>query len=1143
MRRQQRCTNDSCDAKFGCINAPNTATCTDNDACTSGDGCSKGTCTGSTAVNCDDKNPCTTEACDATKGVYTASAGLCDDNVACTTDSCDGASGCIHLADASKCSDNKVCTIDACGTTGCGNKPIFDGAACSDSDPCTSGDACKVGNCQAGVKIANCGSTVCKGKANGTVCDDADACTKATVCQGEVCTAATTTAWVSTLAGSKPINDLMDGKGSFAQLNSPNGIVVDSVGNIYFSEVNVHVIRKITPDGVVRSFAGMPGAVGLVNGQGSAARFSSPEQLATDGVNVFVADRENNVIRKITSDGVVTTYAGNGVVGSVDGAASVAKFYNPRGVAMDKSGVLFVADHYNNRIRKVALDGSVSTVAGQSAYGKKDGTGTAAQFYYPYGLAFSTTGDLFIADSNNHLIRKMTVGAVVSTVAGTGTAGLADGPALSAQFSDPVAVAFDGTDALFIADRKNTRVRKLGLDGKVTTINNITTCAHHPCLTGKSLASACDPCVAKICVAEPACCNSSWTVSCADKVATLCGFPACSATLPNDGPAGNAVFSELNGLAVDPAGRLLVADTAHGRIRVIEFRGHVCDDGDAGTADTCDAATGKCLAALKPQCDDNNPCTEPGCTPQTGACTYVATADGTACATDDGCAIALQCSAGQCQPAVQVSTYAGKDAGKLDGPAVDSRFNFPKRAVRDAAGVLYIADASNFCIRKVSSAGVVSTFSGAPWLAAGYVDGPATVARFSEPSGIAIAANGELYVADAGNHCIRKVATDGTVTTFAGSNSTGFVNAVGKAARFYEPTDVVIDKLGNVYVADKYNNAIRKVAPNGTVTTFAGQSGVGWIDGVGTAARFYSPHGLAIDGSANLYVADTNNATIRRITPHGLVITIAGYNVVGSADGVLPFGARFHTPVGVGVDGSGIVYVTEAGGASNRVRALIPGGRSFTVAGSAVFGVVDGIGAVAQFSKPYGVLALPGGELLVAGGVDHRLRKIKPVAKTCDDANACTADACAAKLGCQNVPVADKTGCNDGNLCTTTDNCQSGVCKAGQLATNCVCKAGPTGGCDDNNPCTSHRASWRNRLATHKASTETPSKSYLIGSLGGVSVRWRLAMAAKRACHHTGLGLEPFALNGVGPPCSNPGLKRLNRVEKEKLLLRIDIRA
>jgi sugar lactone lactonase YvrE len=261
-----------------------------------------------------------------------------------------------------------------------------------------------------------------------------------------------------------------------------------------------------------------------------------------------------------------------------------------------------------------------------------------------------------------------------------------------------------------------------------------------------------------------------------------------------------------------------------------------------------------------------------------------------------------------------VSVFAGGYRGSADGRGTAARFEAPNGMAIDPASNLFVADEAANTIRKITPAGVVTTVAGKAG-ATGSSDGRGAAARFSGPVGIACDADGDLYVVDSGNDTIRKIAPDGMVTTVAGkAGVTGTANGRGVAARFDGPAGIARDASGDLYVTDLMNDTIRKIAPDGMVSTFAGKPRVaGYADGRGPAARFYQPSGIACSASGDLYVADCNYNTIRKITPDGLVTTVAGdANVRGSADGPGPV-ARFNVPGSLALGADGTLYVSDAG--------------------------------------------------------------------------------------------------------------------------------------------------------------------------------------------------------------------------------------
>jgi streptogramin lyase len=650
-------------------------------------------------------------------------------------------------------------------------------------------------------------------------------------------------------AGSTGGGDSIDASGSAARFNSPQGVAVDGSGNVYVADRVNSTIRKITPAGVVTTLAGTAGSLGSADGTGSAARFYNPWGVAVDGSgNVYVADYGNHTIRKITPAGVVTTLAGTaGSQGSADGTGSAARFSFPLGVAVDGSGNVYVAE--NNTIRKITPAGVVTTLAGTAgSSGSADGTGSAARFYQPWGVAVDGSGNVYVADSRNHTIRKITPAGVVTTLAGTaGSSGSANGTGSAARFYYPYGVAVDSSGNVYVADTSNQTIRTITPAGVVTTLAG----------TAGAYGSA-------------------------------------------DGTGSAARFYYPAGVAVDGSGNVYVADSGS-TIRTIT-------------------------------------------------------------------------------PAGVVTTLAGTAgaSGSADGTGSAARFNVPKGVAVDGSGNVYVADTSNHTIRKITPAGGVTTLAGTAG-AYGSADGTGSAARFYYPEGVAVDASGNVYVADAGNNTIRKITPAGVVTTLAGTaRLQGSADGTGSAARFYYPRGVAVDGSGNVYVADTQNSTIRAITPAGAVTTLAGTAGSpGSADGTGSAARFYYPYGVAVDGSGTVYVADSWNYTIRKITLSGVVTTLAGTaGASGTADGT-GSAARFYQPWGVAVDGSGTVYVADS--QNHTIRKITQAGVVTTLAGTArLQGSADGTGSAARFNYPQGVAVDASGNVYVADSYNHAIRKSVP---------------------------------------------------------------------------------------------------------------------------------------------------------------------
>jgi streptogramin lyase len=284
-------------------------------------------------------------------------------------------------------------------------------------------------------------------------------------------------------------------------------------------------------------------------------------------------------------------------------------------------------------------------------------------------------------------------------------------------------------------------------------------------------------------------------------------------------------------------------------------------------------------------------------------------------------------------------------------------FTTPTGVAVDASGNIYVAAQANNKILKITSAGVVTTLAGSG--STGSADGTGTAATFRNPAGVAVDASGNIYVADQANHKIRKITPAGVVTTLAGSGSTGSADGTGTAATFRYPAGVAVDAFGIIYVADKDNHKIRRITPAGVVSTLAGSGSWGYDDGTGTAATFNDPTGVAVDVSRNIYVADQVNNSIRKITPAGVVTTLAVF---------------FNSPTGVAVDVFGNVYVADQN--NHEIRKISSAGVVTTLAGSGTAGLADGIGTAASFNYPTGVATDIFGNVYVADQSNSIIRKI-----------------------------------------------------------------------------------------------------------------------------------------------------------------------
>jgi sugar lactone lactonase YvrE len=596
--------------------------------------------------------------------------------------------------------------------------------------------------------------------------------------------------------------------------------------------------------------AGSGAGIGYKDGIGSSAAFFVPLGVCSDkNGNVYVADEMNMNIRMIAPNGAVTTIAGvTGQSGSTDGPAALARFFAPLGIAVDSKGNLYVADTSNHTVRKIS-NGTVTTLAGVAGQaGTVDGNSSAARFSAPYGLAVDSSGNVYVADRASCTIRKIdTVGNVTTLAGSPGARGLVDGQGTAARFTGPRALALDAAGNLYISDYN--AIRKMTPTGAVTT---------------------------------------------------LAGSISAGST---DGVGVSASFNFVCGLAVDASGNVYVVDRGNQTIRRISPLGFV-------------------------------------------------------------------------------STIAGSPglAAYADGQGLLARFNQPWGIALLPSGNLVIGEEVNPLVRTLTPSGTVGTLAGTP---SGYgaADGSGSLAQFSTPVGLAMDAGGNTYVADYTNHTIRKVTPAGVVTTVAGSaGNPGSANGVGSAARFKNPNGVAIDTSGNLYVADYGNSTIRKITPDGTVSTIAGIAGSpGYADGPASSAQFNWPCAVAVGTGGSIYVADTSNNLIR-VIQGGYVSTLAGtLNATGYLDG---YGsqAQFNQPTGIAVDASNNLYVADSG--NNVIRKIVPYGQVTTLAGNpTAFGSADGTGQSALFNYPYTLAVGPSGDIFVSDGLNQTVRKVSPGGK------------------------------------------------------------------------------------------------------------------------------------------------------------------
>jgi trimeric autotransporter adhesin len=604
------------------------------------------------------------------------------------------------------------------------------------------------------------------------------------------------------------------GPAASAPLGSLNGVAVDTAGNLYLADATYHRILKVATNGFTTTVTGngSPGFSGD-NGPAANAQLANPMGVAVDAAgNLYIADGDNYRVRKVATNGIITTVAGNGSPGySGDGGpAPGAQLSNISGVALDASGNLYIADYGNNRIRKVAPNGVITTAAGNGSSGSMGDGGPAAnaQLASPLGVVLDFAGNLYIADSNNNRVRKVSTSGIIASVAGNGARSYSgDGPAATAPLNNPTGMAVDPAGNLYLADAFNYRIRKITPSGSIVSIAG----------------------------------NGSR------------GY------LVDGGSAAGAQLDQPRGMAMDTAGNLYIADGNNCRIRRIATNGiitTVAGNGSPGySGDNGPAASAQLAYQLS---------------------VAVSAAGDLYIADSFNHRIRKVATNGI------ITTFAGNGLPGYSGdggPATSAQINNVNGVALDAVGNLYIADYGNYRIRKVATNGIITTIAGNG--SPGYSGdrGPAAGAQLSTIWGMAVDAGGNLYMADYGNHRIRKIAANGIITTVAGNGFYGYAGDGGPAAsaQIAYPSGVAVDGAGNLYLVDGDNFLIRKVTTDGIITTIAGNRYEGYSGdgGPATSAELGTPWGVVLDATGNVYIADSNNNAIRLLKPSAALLSVS----------------------------------------------------------------------------------------------------------------------------------------------------------------------------------------------------------------------------------------------------------------------------